>query len=335
MNILLTSIGRRTYMIDYFKNALKGRGAVFAANSVLTYSLKQADGYIITPPIYSDDYINLLLTYCKEKSIDVILSTFDIDLPILSKNRDSFKKIGVTVIVSDERAVDICNDKWKTYQFLLSTGLKQPKTHISLRQCKEALNRGDLELPLIIKPRWGMGSIGIFEVNTVEELDILYKKLHGIILHSDLRFESHKNTDACILLQEKIVGEEFGLDILNDLHGAYVTTVAKHKLAMRAGETDVAQVVDDTMFLRTSTAISKALAHIGNLDVDCFVTADGELYVLEMNCRFGGHYPFSHLAGVDFPAQIISWCRNEGTNEDFLRFTKGLVMTKDLVPVVI
>jgi carbamoyl-phosphate synthase large subunit len=301
----------------------------------LTYSLKQADDYIITPLIQSTEYIDFLLAYCKEKSVNVLISLFDIDLPILSKNIDKFENIGVTAIVSSEKAVDICNDKWKTFQFLLSIGLKQPKTYISIRKCKEDLSLGKLKFPLIIKPRWGMGSIGIFEIDNAEELDVLYKKLHKTILSSYLNFESNQDIDACILIQQKIIGKEFGLDILNDLNGVYVTTIVKQKLAMRAGETDIAQVVDNSMFLKTSTKIAESLAHIGNLDVDCFVTADGGIYVLEMNCRFGGHYPFSHLSGVDFPAQIVRWCCNEKTDEKLLRFTDGILMTKDLVPVII
>lgn len=52
MNILLTSVGRRTYLVNYFKDALKPHnGQVFAANSIETYALKQADGFTITPNI--------------------------------------------------------------------------------------------------------------------------------------------------------------------------------------------------------------------------------------------------------------------------------------------
>lgn len=67
MNILLTSAGRRTYMVEYFKQALNGNGKVFASNSILTYTLEQADEFVITPNIYDDSYIAFLLDYCKKK----------------------------------------------------------------------------------------------------------------------------------------------------------------------------------------------------------------------------------------------------------------------------
>ena len=36
MNILLTSAGRRTYMVEYFKEVLNGNGEVHASNSDYT-----------------------------------------------------------------------------------------------------------------------------------------------------------------------------------------------------------------------------------------------------------------------------------------------------------
>ena len=68
MNILLTSAGRRTYMVKYFKNALDGSGKVFASNSVLTNTLLQADEYVLTPYIYDNKYISFLVDYCKKKN---------------------------------------------------------------------------------------------------------------------------------------------------------------------------------------------------------------------------------------------------------------------------
>jgi carbamoyl-phosphate synthase large subunit len=322
-------------MVEYFKNALKGDGYVFASNSVLTYSLKQADDYIITPCINDKDYIDFLLEYCNKKSINALIPLFDIDLPILSRNIKRFEEIGTRLIVSSEKAIDICNDKWETYRFLSSLGLKQPQTYMSVKSCKEDLSKGKIEFPLIIKPRWGMGSIGIFDIDAEDDLDILYKKLHKTIFNSYLYIESNQDINSSIVIQEKITGKEFGLDILNDLNGLYITTVAKQKLAMRAGETDIARIVDSSMFLTTSKIIAESLKHIGNLDTDCFVTENKEIYILEMNCRFGGQYPFSHLSGVDFPAQIIRWCNNEKTDEKLLHFQEGLLLAKNIVPVII
>lgn len=334
MNILLTSAGRRTYLIEYFKKALAGKGLVHASNSLLTYSLLQADRHVISPAIYDDSYINFLINYCKENDISAIISLFDIDLPVLAQNKERFAKNGISLITSDYEVTQICNDKWKTYNFLRSIGLKQTKSYIELSEAKKDLASGELKFPLFVKPRWGMGSIGLYQAENEEELDVLYNKLHREIFKTYLKYESKADADKCIIIQEKIKGDEYGLDVLNDLKGNYVTTIAKHKLAMRAGETDIAKIVDASSFVAIGKKISEKMRHIANLDIDCFMTPTGDIYVLEMNCRFGGQYPFSHLAGADFPKQIVEWLEGNPTDSNLVTPTIGVESCKDLNPVI-
>ncbi len=335
MNILLTSAGRRTYLINYFKKALAGKGLVHASNSVMTYTLTQADRHVLTPGIYDDGYIDFLLTYCQREQITAIISLFDIDLPVLAANRARFDEAGVRLVLSDERVTGICNDKWKTYDFLQTHGFDQAASYLSLEEAEAALLSGEISYPLILKPRWGMGSIGIYQAETQEELRVFYKKIKRDIFQSYLRFESQANKDACVMIQKKIKGEEYGLDVLNDLSGHYVTTIAKKKLAMRAGETDIAEIVDSAPFEPIGKKLSEALGHIANLDVDCFLAPSGKIYVLELNCRFGGQYPFSHNAGVDFPKQILDWLEGKATDAAFITPRIGTKSAKELTPVVI
>lgn len=334
MNILLTSVGRRTYLIEYFRQALAGIGKVYASNSVLTYSLLQADGYVLTPNIYDESYISFLLKYCQNQNIQAVISLFDIDLPVLAKNKSLFEQQGITIVVSDYRVTQICNDKWQTYNFLLSIGLKQKPLYINLKDAQIALAAGTMHYPVFVKPRWGMGSIGIYKVENDEELGILYNKLHREIFHTYLKYESSEDVDSCIVIQEAIMGQEHGIEVLNDLHGNYVATFAKKKIAMRSGETDIAESEDSTQFETIGKTISKHLGHIANLDVDCFVTDIGDIYILEMNCRFGGQYPFTHNAGVNVPLQIIKWLSGEVTDMSILTQNNGVKSCKEITPVI-
>lgn len=335
MNILLTSAGRRTYMVNYFKDVLNGKGKVFASNSIYTYTLHEADEYVITPQIYDENYIDFLLEYCQKKNINAIISLFDIDLPILSKNRDRFEKAGIKLVVSDYNVTTICNDKWLTYEFLCQIGVKQPYSFLKISEAKEAVEQEIITYPIYIKPRWGMGSIGIYKVENEEELNVLYRKLKKEIFRSYLKYESEYDSDSCIIIQEAIDGQEYGIEILNDLKGQYVTTFAKKKISMRAGETDIAETVNPQLFEETAIAISNHLQHIGNLDVDCFVTEKGEIYVLEMNCRFGGQYPFTHNSGVNVPEQIVNWLEGKPTDMELLKQRDGIRSCKELLPVII
>ncbi|MCD9470815.1 ATP-grasp domain-containing protein [Photobacterium phosphoreum] len=334
MNILLTSTGRRTYLVEYFKQALNSDGKVFAANSNFTYSLSQADDYVLTPLIYSDEYIPFLLDYCIKNKIDVIISLFDIDLPILSKNIDLFKNNGIRVVISSSEVIDICNDKWLTYQFLIDNKINTPKTFIDKELAIKEIKLGKLEYPVILKPRWGMGSIGIYKADNINELEVFYNKIKNEILNSYLKYESEESIGSSILIQQCIKGKEYGIEVINDLDTNYVNTLCKIKLAMRSGETDQAMTVNDQSLTAIGEKLSKTLGHIANLDVDCLEEND-EFYVLEMNARFGGQYPFSHLAGANLPLQIIEWCKGEKTNLDNVVIVYDVLCSKDIVPVII
>jgi len=331
MNILLTSVGRRSYLVEYFKEALNGCGEIHVSNSSKeTPAFKYADKSVVTPLIYNDDYIPFLLSYCKTNNIKAIISLFDIDLPILAEKKAEFSKIGTTVIVSDKTIIDTCNDKWKTVKFLSLNGFAHPKTYISLAEVKKALKDNEIFFPVIVKPRWGMASIGVYEANDFKELQILYKKSTNDIQKTYLRFESEADLDRSVIVQEKLLGEEYGLDIINDLNGKYQNTVVKKKYAMRAGETDYAETVDNHILREVGKRLSEKLRHIANLDVDIFLINDSP-YILEMNARFGGGYPFSHIAGVNLPKAIVNWLNNIPFSIDSLLKEKvGIKGYKDI-----
>lgn len=330
MNILLTSAGRRGYLVEFFKRALNGTGEVHVGNSTpLSPAFYYADKSVITPLIYDKDYIPFLMRYCRENHIDAVISLFDVDLYMLAQHKAEFAKIGVTVIVSAPEVVLTCNDKWKTYQFCVEHGFAAPQTYCRFADVKAALDGGELSYPVIIKPRWGMGSIAIYQAENEEELLILTKKVKREIFASYLKYESAFDEDSCVIFQEKIKGQEYGLDVVHDLNGKHCLTVVRKKIAMRSGETDCAEVLCDQAIEELGTAVGKALGHIGNLDMDMFVTEDA-VYVLEMNARFGGGYPFSHLAGVNLPGAMIKWLSGETLTDELSVKHPGILAQKDI-----
>lgn len=334
MNILLTSAGRRTYLVDYFKTSLGGKGLVHASNSIFSPALCKADKYVITPIVYDDSYIDFLLRYVEKHDISIIISLFDIDLPILAQSKGLFKEKGVEIIVSDFEVTQICNDKWKTNNFLVKNGFETPQTFIDIPEAKKALSIGNLNFPLIVKPRWGMGSVGIYKIENEIELEVFHNKVKNEIENSYLKYESRLDINKAILIQEYLSGQEYGLDIFNDLKGNYIRTFVKRKLAMRSGETDSAVTEDNTQLRELGKKISEKLKHIANLDVDCFIV-NNKTYVLEMNCRFGGGYPFTHLAGVNLPKVILDLFNNEKIDPKYLDIKYGIEMVKDIQPIIV
>lgn len=328
MNILFTCAGRRTYLLKYFKENMAEGDKVVATDMQLTApALQAADVKLQVPAVYAPEYVNITLNICKEQNIDALISLNDLELPILAENKAKFEALGVKVIVSDPQVIDIAFDKYKTAQWAESLGLVAPKTYVRLEDVKKALAAGEIEFPLFMKPRWGSGSIGLESIADMEELDIYYNLLMKKIKKTILATASVGN--EYIMIQEKLTGNEFGLDIMNDLNGKNVAVSVKQKLAMRAGETDKAVTVDLPEVREMGRKIGEALGHIGNLDVDIMQRADGAYCVLELNPRFGGGYPFSYEAGVNMPKAIIQWVKGEEVNPAILQPEYGKMFAKN------
>lgn len=333
MNVLLTSAGRRAYIVDYFKQT-EGIGKVYASNSDYTIALKRADGYFISPLIYSPDYIASIVDFCKKHDVKVVLSLFDIDLLVLAKNRRMFEDNGIRLILASAEFIEICNDKYKTFQFIKSLGLQTPRTYLSEEAVKKALSAGEISYPIIMKPRWGMASMGIYKVDNEDELHIFTQKCRRDIFSSYLKYESSMTANEAIVYQEVMVGEEYGLDVLNDLDGKYIGTFAKQKVTMRSGETDLGRTASSVPFEETAKAIARFSKHEGICSVDCFKTDKG-IFVIEMNCRISGHYPLSYLAGFNYPQLVVDWMNGKATNPELIKFNPELYIIKDLVPTVL
>ncbi|WP_195630388.1 ATP-grasp domain-containing protein [Bacteroides finegoldii] len=326
MNILFTCAGRRRYLLKYFKEVIGEDGNIVATDMQLSApALTVADVKIQVPRVYAEDYIPKTLEICKEQKIDILISLNDLELPILSKCKADFEALGVKVIVSDPNVIDVCFDKYKTARFIESLGLMTPKTYVAYNEAVAAIKAGELKFPLILKPRWGSGSIGLEFVDDLEELEMVYQLDRKKVMKSILATASVD--DNFLLIQEVIKGPEYGLDIANDLKGEYRGVSVKQKLAMRSGETDKAITVDNVKIREIGATIGKALKHIGNLDCDV-LERDGEYYVLELNPRFGGGYPFSQEAGVNMPKAIVAWVKGEDVNNEIFFPEYGKMFSK-------
>lgn len=330
MNVLLTSVGRRAYMVQYFKQAVAPYGKVHVCNSDdLTVAFQYADHSVISPLIYSEEYIPFLLHYCEEQAIDMIISLFDIDLPVLAKNKDRFEAIGTRVIVSDAALLEICNDKWRTYEFLKKNGFFVPKTYLTLQSAMLALESGEIHYPVIVKPRFGCGSLAMSVAEDEMALLYYYTRNTRAVRRTYLKYESD-TVEEKIIFQEMLAGQEYGIDIINDLEGRFCNAIVKKKLAMRAGETDIGETVEEPTLFAEAERLGKLTKHIGNMDCDFFLV-DGRPYVLEMNARFGGGYPFSHVAGCDLPRVLVNWVSGRDVLPAWLTAKSGVRAYKELI----
>jgi carbamoyl-phosphate synthase large subunit len=270
-----------------------------------------------------------LLHVCEHYEAKLLFSLHDWEAPFIAQNRERFLEIGTFPVVSGPEVIDCCLDKLKTCNFAHDIGMLAPTTFDNLGAAQKAIKMGSVNFPLMLKPRFGQGSMGI---EVVEDLDTLLF-IHGMLSR---RLEKIKSNDLLmksgiesILIQEYIEGDEYGLDVVNNLQGNFMTCFVKRKLGMRSGETDIAETVNDPELEELGKRIGTALNHIGLLDVD-MIRRDGRSYLLEMNPRFGGHYPFSHMAGANIPAALLALAEGKTPRPEWLRVEIGVRSYKDI-----
>lgn len=316
-------------MVKYFKEALGRDGKIFVCNSDdKSIAFKYADEKVISPLIYDSSYIPFLLDYCKKNNIDIVISLFDIDILMLAKHKKQFEKIGTKVIVSDPAIVEICNDKWKTYKFLIDNGFHTPTSFLDMNEVIEKISEGKLLYPIVVKPRYGCGSISVAIAYDEEDLRYLTKKANEDIANSYLKYESAV-TNNKVIYQECLKGQEYGADIINDLNGKTQNVIIRKKLAMRSGETDIAQLVDELSIKETLVRLGESTKHIANMDCDIFLV-NSVPYVLEMNARFGGGYPFSHMGGCNLPKAIVEWAKGKPVDKKTISAKTGITGYKEI-----
>ncbi len=328
MNILLTCAGRRNFLVEFFQSELAGRGRVVACDTSRSApALSVADEGLIVPPMNDPGYFDALLSICHEHEIRLLISVNDLELAGLSRRADDFREIGTIAVVSRPAVIAQCQDKWTTFQALRECGIATPETYLTPAAVREAVASGSLEFPIIVKPRWGSSSIGFERIENDRELSLAYEWGTIQVRRSIFWNLTQSNCDECLVFQPQLAGDEYGMDVVNDLEGRHVATLVRRKMVMRYGNTDRAMTVADHPLEQVGTAIGLRLGHIGSLDCDVMLTEAGP-HVLDLNPRVGGGYPFSHVAGANLPAALMAWANGEEADPAWFKPRPGVVASR-------
>ncbi|KKK36616.1 hypothetical protein WQ57_18375 [Mesobacillus campisalis] len=312
MNILICSAGRRVKLVQYFKEELnKLNGKVIAVDCDPTAAaLHHADHYEVVPRINQPEYIDCLKALCNKYKINAVLSLIDPELALLAGYKEEFESAGVKVIISNRDVVNVCFDKYLTYQFLRDHQIPAVPTYTEIQEVLKDLENGDIDFPLIVKPQTGSASIGIHKVDSLNELR---------------RYEAEQNN---FIIQPFISGEEYGVDCYIDMVKSEATHIfMKRKITMRAGETDKSISVNDPALKQLIEKLVLALKPVGPIDIDCFKTEEGYL-VSEINPRFGGGYLHAHEMGFNFVMSIITNLQGKPNDTKINDYKEGTTLVK-------
>ncbi len=227
-------------------------------------------------PKYNDRlYSDLLLELCKEHSVNFIIPLYEPELIQLAERKHDFLELGIKVIVSNTNSLEMCLDKFQLYGCLIRNGFSTPETYSEMTSF-------DLEHKWVVKPRLGMGSQGVYILESNEIAHYFSKKPNQII-------------------QRFIEGQEYSIDAYVAEDGQILSVVPRLRLEVRSGEVSKSITVEDESLTLQSVELLKHLNLIGPVTIQGIKEkSTGKFYFIEVNPRFGGGVPLTIQSGIPY-----------------------------------
>ena len=245
---------------------------------------------MIWPLLYKNDSntLNRLINYLKKNKIDLVLGLGDKTAHLLSKNK---KKLGqlTKTIVPDYEVFSAASDKLQTMKFCMENGIPCPLTLDG-----ENVNIGIVEtlikFPVIVKPKKGVGSVGVFKYTNPE------------ILKKD--FEGLKTNFGSLIIQEFIPNEEqYTVEVVCDKESKVKAciVVAKARFFPVSGGTSSCNItVGKPEIESVIIKFLEKLRWIGNANLDIiYDVRDNTPKIIEINPRVGAMVKIAFESGVD------------------------------------
>lgn len=285
-NILITSAGRRVELVKIWQDSARrtlGSGAKVYANDLVPYlsaACQVADEHFSICRCTDPSYPSRLLEQCLDREVCLVIPTIDTELQALAEARTTFEAAGVQVVVSDPELVRQCRDKRRTAALFASLSIPTPKI----------LDPLQLTFPCFMKPVGGSCSQGIKPIPSAEHLAPI---------------------DTCNsnnLFQELVPSHwiEYTLDLYYSKSGDLLGCVPRQRLEVRGGEISKGITRKDKVLQSLKNIVARLKGARGVVTLQIFVDPSREKMLgIEINPRFGGGYPMSHTAGVDYPCMLI------------------------------
>lgn len=311
LHILLTCVGRRVELVQAFRAAaakLEIKVIVHGADlSMYAPAMHHVDAPHLLPPLRDPTYVQALTELVAGEGIEVLVPTIDSELLIVSKNQVALGAHGCTAVISTPEVIQTCRDKLLTFRCLKAARIDTPQTW----SADEALFRKRHRFPYFLKPRMGSAGKGAYKITSVEDLGALARRVPDAIV------------------QEFVEGEEHTLDVYTGLDGVVRCVVPRKRLEVRAGEVSKGVVVKNRNIMAVGRRVARALGGCrGVVTVQCIVTADECIRVIEINPRFGGGAPLGIAAGADSPMWLMAEHLGRPVDIDPVGFSDGLVMLR-------
>ena len=211
-------------------------------------------------PVKSKNYLKQIKKIIDTKNIDLIVPGIDEELLILKKNEKNLTNIFLPSL----KNIKICNDKYEFSKFCKKNDINTPKT--------SELNIKNIDihnLKVILKPKLGRGSKGIFTSNNKR----LTKKLFEIVkLKKDVKK---------YIIQDYIVGQEYTVTCIKRNNNRLIFPV---KIKIKKGITKFAEFVSNRSIEKFCNKVIDKLKDNGIYNMQ-LIKIKNKFFLFEINPR--------------------------------------------------
>lgn len=308
---LLLGARRRVYFINKLKEYLNEN----YSDNILLYSdvddLDPArfsvDKFCKLPPSDESDFFSKLSDLVQAEQINLIIPWNDKDILNLNKVRHELSDLGVKLALPDIERVNLFNDKFLTTKWAKDNDIPYPETLLLEKSDKyEAVK---LKFPVVVKPRFGQGSLGVETLNNHNEF---------------MTWQKSRNED--FLVQEFIGGTEYTVDMCQS--GNHIVFLSPRKrIKVRGGECLISKIEESSLISKLALKISQKvnLSGIYNFQV---ITNGKDISLIEFNPRFGGGSDLTIEAGGNIPKYLIEIYLREKEFSDKVQVKNNLIMSR-------
>jgi carbamoyl-phosphate synthase large subunit len=271
--------------------------------------------YLI-PYAKDSNYINKLLEICQREKIALLFPGLDAELMTLSLNRDAFKAIGTTVVVSSPDVVLVSDDKQQTYDQLIKVGVNVPFTSSVV-----GFEPNEDSFPLILKQQiGGARSKNVYVIKNILDWESIIKKIGDDI--SDF------------IVMEYIEGDEYTCGTINLDNSCKGVIVMRRTL--RDGDTHKCFTEKNEIIENEVRLVVETIKPFGACNVQLRMK-NNKPYIFEINARCSGTTAARTLSGFNEPKMIADYLLKniepsfDIKEQTILRYWKELVVDNDVV----
>jgi carbamoyl-phosphate synthase large subunit len=269
-----------------------------------------------TVPLGNEDgYIDRLVKISKDEQADILIPGHDSELiPVAKGKKQLEKRGGVDVLISPEETVRIGLDKWKTYNYLDENGYRTPYTALP-KDADELVDK--VGFPVVIKPRTGSASSGLFIATDEDELNYAISESEDVIVQEYLVPENWETDLDKSDLERQV--DEYSTEIIVSRDGEIVNSLSNWR-KMDDGVPSVAKIEPYNDIRAACEDVVKNLDVLGPVNLQARVTEEGPAF-FEVNTRFTGSTAVRCVAGFNGPDTMVrNLVLNEDVDRSYLEF---------------